>query len=373
MDEIRQLQALRPDDEPEAEVAARHRAQLRAAMAQASEARSAPVLPAQPQPAVDLRPADGGIRRGRGRRSLVIAAAAAAVLVVAGGLTLARASDDDAVVDIGTVPPTTSAALTVPTTVLAPADPAGDESRCGEELPAGVQPPDVLGPRRTGPATESTVPVEPGQYAAHWTDGTTTVEVRWPADRELVAGTPQVQDALGQGMVQVATLRSGGAAAKEWVRVISLDDVSPECSVIQFTVYDGGDGRGASMFQQFVDPEGDGPLVASTVDALIPPVVMECQGPADLAGPNKYGSVDGAQVHGSPEAALADFFAGDGTPPAEVDRATLPQGGYTQFLLADGTVGFAWETSPAGSYSVLITVVPVGDGWSIVAIETSGC
>jgi hypothetical protein len=378
MDDIRQLQALRPEIAPEPEIVDRHRDQLRRSMRAIGDDAprvGAAAVDSPTAPAVELVAASGldaPNHPATRRRWPAIAAAAAVVAALVGGLAVVRSDDDDAVVDVGTVPSTTDAAIAASTTPTTAASSPG-AYLCGEALPAVVHPPADLGEPIEAAAPQSADAAGAGQRVIHWTDGSRTVEVRWPAGSVLLDGGP-VPTRGGAG-ITVATIdvpaTATGAITK--VAVISGFDAAPDaCRTLQVSTF-AVEGAALPPIEDIIGLTEDQPLVVDTVVAESAPDVGQCQGPPDLAGPNKQGPVTGGTIHGSPEEALAAFFAGEGTLPATIDRGTLPQGGYTQFRLADGTVGFAWESAPPGFYSVLISVVPAGDGWSVTAIETSGC
>jgi hypothetical protein len=373
MDEIRELQALRRDVEPDADVVERHRDQLRRSMRPVDAAGSlvgASPLRAEAD-AVDLvvDGVPGQARSTARRRWPVVAAAAAAVVAIAGGLALVQG--DDAVVDVGTVPQTTAG---IPaTTALAPVVPSESAYLCGEEIPSVLDLPTGF-----GEPIEDAAPVSaavPGQRVIHWTDGVRTIEVRWPADPALLDVESPAHRDVSEAGLSVVTLEPsgtpfGGTSAAGLA--IGLTGGPEGCQYLQVTA-SGPEAASLPAIGDLFDFTEDQPLIVGTVDVAAPPTVMECQGPPDLAPPKDIGPVTGAGVHATPEAALEAFLAGDGTPPPGVDQATLPASGYTLFRLPDGTTGVAWGSSPAGSYSVLLTVVPTGSGWTATAIETSGC
>jgi hypothetical protein len=351
MDELEWLRRNSPPTNPSPDATQRHRTQLRAAIAAEGADSNRPRRPR---------------RRTRSRHRVLVTAVVVVVLcgVGAGIIALASSGGDDEG-RIG-APVTTASA---PTTTTPPT--------CTGTLTPALNIPAELGTAVAGPSPMSSDPVEPGQQASYWKSGTTTFEVRWPADaavRKEYAPTPQTPDGrIVSGHDPGATVDDKGIARWSWSAAYSNQPAG--CQVVEITVY-GSDVDAVNALAQAFNSapfKSSQPLVTTTKAVDTAPEVVPCAGPVDAKGePVRLAEVDVVATVGGtllaksfarPEDALADFLRG---------RPTLAQRGYQALELADGSVDYAAEPRP-GAVVTVVHVTPTKDGWAASEWNASGC
>ncbi len=333
IEELDVLVSARPDVTPDEATVARHRAELRAAMARRSP------------------------RRWRRPGGLGLAAAAAVVAAVA-------LSDDGGNERVSVGPREQPSTVTT----AAPA-PAAPTSACGDDPPAAVQVPAAASGPLSGPAPGARPPEE-GQLVAHWLVPDGSVELRWPA---TPAPVYDLQTPRGSGAWTMASHPDRTEIDVGTDDVFSPDVViatvgaveSAECAIVEITAT-AGDlvVRTGFDLDDATTVDLTAVVTAQVAGGPAPTEAARCQG-ADANGtpPNRFGEGDGG-VHAEPVDALRAFLSG---------RSTFAQSGYTEFAEDDGTYTYAQPLDGGEGWVVVVSVVPSGDGWTVDAWTSSGC
>ncbi len=112
-------------------------------------------------------------------------------------------------------------------------------------------------------------------------------------------------------------------------------------------------------------PDSREEAVAVVIEVV--PEVIACDGSEDggTTPPNKGGPVTDAGTHASPAEALEAFVAELFSDPP------IATSGYTEMSMPDGSI--VYGINHDGNFVTLITVIPVGNGWTVDAWEASGC
>lgn len=315
---------------PSPEIVARHRSELQAAIA-AEGSRPSRRIP---------------------RRTLAAVAAAAAVLVGAG---VVASRGDDAPDRVAVTDDDGD-----PTTTPAPAPVPEESSECGTEIPFDITlPPGFVGPV-DGPSPD--VPVLPavGQTIEHWTNGPSTIELRWPlppTDFGPLRGLP-LDDGrmLNSGFYSDAEGHSWlviyGSNDCETLGIYSSDPDPAVADDLVITVE--GSIRGTTSSQ---------PLVTGTGELTGQETIQPCEG----GNPNEAASIEPAVFHAEPQQALTAFLAAPGS-------QTMPRTGYVELRPAGGEQDLAYAAlADTGNPVVLIHVHHYDQGWAVEGWEASGC
>jgi hypothetical protein len=323
------------------------------ASALVDEAPGAPPLPEGRQPSRDVR-----------RKRLLVAAtvAAAVALIVVGAVILFASGDDRSGVAVRAPSPTQATPL--PPVVT----PSGI---CGAALPVRVvAPPDFVGPM-PGPGPDSTVDASPEQFVEHWTSLQGSVEVRWPPDADGILAAPSAE--AQRGGASVASIGPPDADG-HYVRHIYFNAPPHQvrwCQVVQVDVRDSDPARADTIVEYILGNayDIDRRLVANSATADAAPAAITCPVPAGTpASPNRGGTVT-TPTYPTPTDALNAFVTAD---------PTLPQFGYTELTLPDGSTAYGAPkpTSDGFAHGVFVTVIHVSrneGGWAVDWWDGSGC
>ncbi|MGH9184867.1 MAG: hypothetical protein ACRD0U_03455 [Acidimicrobiales bacterium] len=399
MDEIDLVASVRSDAAPTAETVARHHAQLRAAI-------NATTRPGgdhgtfisggdgpPPEP-VALEPGLDQVSTTRRRRSgRVVAGAAAAGIVLIVGVALAahrtRGLDDQQV--------TASSGETGDRTM---SQPLGEgASACGSELPFSVPVPDGYAGPIDGTSGDSVTPSAADQLVRHWTDGSGTIEVRWPADASndafsdggvVVSPTGEALDTPGYG----ETTATADAALTRVILSLPQAERTVLASIFPFRVGDGAcqalqvtiAGRDAfhareiasQLWARLFAPDGPlagpvVPLVTSSTSAGAAPVAGRCEDPSVA---NKGGPVTDLGSYAAAADALRAFITTQTmttTDPFgfEISQPTIADAGYTEITLPDGSIAYANQAQDF--VGAVIHAAQVDGGWTVDHWDGSGC
>lgn len=283
------------------------------------------------------------------------AAAAAAVMLLAGGLFVAGqlADDRDDRTETGTQP-----------------GPA-----CGPELPFTFPAPEGFEGPASVPASSEIVGPNWNGVVLRWQGSEGTIDVYWPG----LPGdptTPFRTDEIWAFAISPRQTPDGQWAQQVELQTTALGDDACDSFMAVVTTPDADSTRGvvAQIGLGLVGPDGVAPgpkptLVTrtTTIDAL--PDIEPCTPPTDAEDAENYGGTVGdAGTHPTPEEALAYF--------APTDLQRLPQGGYVQATLPDGSYAFLFEPDPeraADFFTVAVVVDPVDGGWTVTSWESTGC
>lgn len=339
MDEPEWLRRNAPAAPPSAETTRRHRAQLRAAIAE-ERAGSAPG-PRRPH-------------RARPRHRVLLGATAIVALcaLVAVVVTLAGTGDDT-----GREVATPAADTTAP---------AAGPRACGTTLPAQPSIPDgYLGPHAAS-APEADTAASASQLVETWTSSTGSIEVRWPSDTDKRPWSDRPANSADSLVARpdagVSTAENGVASRAILFRFPNQAD---GCDTLQFTIYGNDAATVAAVFdeiarQPFAPKD---PTVATSSAASSLPTVVGC--PAAEHGDTA--ALRGGQVttagFATPEAALTSFVG-------ERDRRLLPTD-YAELQLPDGSRGYV-QTTPVGIVTTVLVTQSAGQ-WNVARWEASAC
>lgn len=379
-DELRQLMGPRPEDRPRAEVAARHRAALLAAVAGdgrrlAADGREPGGVDELPLRPVRSRPASP-LSSPR-RRAPRLVAAAAAVATVATLVGVISTHDGSRRLE-ATAPahePAAGATAGPDTTT-----PDHSALTCGDSVTALLTVPSGGDP--ISASAPGAPPAAPGQLVQHWQRDDGWVEIRWPAlppatydlDHRPDSAPWVVTSGAGHAEIRSGTDdRSGGEPdpGDHALLIVDQGGAAPPtdaCRVLDVSFSDGDAagrlGLDLSQLQSggldLVVPSTA--LVTSIEQVEVPPAdVIPCEGgEVDRRG----GEVMAAGADVTPVAALERFLGGSGAP-------SLAPGGYAELHEADGSITYARRTD--GGYVTLVSVIELTDGWVVDRWRASGC
>jgi hypothetical protein len=268
--------------------------------------------------------------------------------------------------------------------------PTSFPAECGSEPPLSIDVGELLGDLQAGPAAQATAAPLENQLVWHHAGELASIEIRWPADPDLVGGLAPELLVPGQAVntSRPGLIGGGEPAARSGHVVIVTGPTTEGCSFVQISVL--GDPAavewwgGALSAEWNLDyplsvadldptagPDGEpGPdeseLVIETRQASERPTVPltgTCDGLPDA--PPKSGPGPGT-ASGTPVDALVDFL----------DRASNqdinpPAGGYNEVVIDDDRISYAllYQDSP---YFV-IDALRTADGWTIERWSSSAC
>jgi hypothetical protein len=373
------LTSVRPDPRPEGSVAEQHREQLLSAISGAGDrpggASGVPVAGAPETAATGTERSYGTVRPDPAspRRRFAALVAAAAVVLAGAGVWVASGDDGS---NVATAPTTADDAgrsdgASTPSSVTDPPPPPPPD--CGTQIPASLQVPGALdGPVVVAAATAEP-PAESHQLILRWTRAEGSVEVRWPAGRQLDydLGEPRPATEPSRGVdgtrmelwLEYESDESGNnPPADLLVDTTGQAPPAEACTImdVRVTGPDGTVNTGVDL-RDLGDWVELGPLVIDREEVdEVPTDAADCDELADRRE-------DVTMEPGSaPVAALRTFLA---TPEAD----GLGDSGFTELRAEDGTVTYGMPADGGDEFVVLISVVPVDGGWAVDHWTSSGC
>jgi hypothetical protein len=215
----------------------------------------------------------------------------------------------------------------------------------------------------------------PRSLLLHWQNAVATVDLRWPSDPPPDPTTPVPPGAtsVSEGQPNADGPDPAPAGPGRWAAhatVFSQVIGAGRCSGLDLTVTAASpDGTELALDQvesALTGPGGplepEGPLVTgpTTTADDVPPLGVCDDGSGER--PDVLGAVDNASTYPAPRDALAAFV------PTE---PRLPNRGYHEIALSDGSFGYAYPD--AEEPTALVRVAPRNGGWSVSAFGSAGC
>jgi hypothetical protein len=340
MDDLETLLAVREDVDPSPAVRDAHRHDLRAEI----------------DSAIGGETSDGTRAiRSRQKWLLVAGAAVAACVVVIASLAIAEGGGGGTT-KVATRP-RTNHPLERPTTI---------PGICGPSLPINVSAPAGFAGPTPGPSAMNTVSPDPSRFVEHWESPTGSIDVLWPPDPDIPG--PDPTRPFNQDAASSATPGAPDANGNYLTAYYAPagSNTLTQCQAVQIEIRAPSPTDRDLIFQQVLTAlVGKPALISGTDNVETLPTAIACRAPAGTpAPPNQTGTGDGTSFPSSDEALRA--FVGT--------KPSVPQAGYRELDLTDGTIAFAAPAIPTGTgYVVVVHVVPADNGWLINSWETSGC
>lgn len=317
-------------------------------------------------------------RQGAARRRPILAAAAAALVVAVGGVLVMAGDAGDS-----EEPTDAASASNVADEGQGQAPGPGEGNyTCGAEVPVDIPVPEGYSGPTEGPGPDSLTEPADGQLVAHWTSDHGSIEVMWPppaeAPVEAVVGEPG-GGATGVLMVEDSSVVAPSGREAKGLYAVSETFGEGPCTTLAITIaHDDATQLGQTALAVHNDLFGRRPLVASSVSVEEEPEVIPCdvRDGEDLplyAG----GPVDDLGSFSNSEEAMQAFLESqrvverDPFFEVEMEHSYLPESGYTEMSLPDGSISYAYETEDG--VTVLVHTVETGDGWTVDRWRESGC